>query len=224
MSDGDDHAEGSHATRSAKLYQMLGIKPEAGTQEGKPKAEIQSPVASTEYSYASGMFHTAKHEPETSLVPDAVPSVASGGSELPALSADEQLMMNAMQNRSKEKAEEKAMKRPSSAAVCKRPASAIASGKHVKRDVAEYQNKCKLPMLSDHGSVKYRGGKIYCIWGHNKYRTIKDLQRPSQEKQAKWSSDKPSKAEWDEAVTAIDEYWDSKKKAPTQKKKKTSKK
>jgi hypothetical protein len=109
-------------------------------------------------------------------------------------------MMAMMDNR--KKAKDSAKKRP--AACMKKPAGCA----HVKHAIPTYDKKCRLVIPTAHGTLNYRGGRIYTIWGQRKFRAIKDLKKPSKEKITKWDKAKPSKEEWTNTVKAVDAYWD----------------
>ena len=128
---------------------------------------------------------------------------SQSGKDLPSLTEEEKAMLDAMHNRSIAK------KKPA-AAVQKKPAAA-GSGPAIKKTKAEiptYTRKQKLKIPVAHGSLNYRGGRIYTIWGQRKFRAIKDINVPSKEKVVKWSKAKPSSDEWAVTVKSVDEYWD----------------
>ena len=171
--------EGSHdqALPSTSMFQP----PQLAITDGKTMwATEVAPVAKAELA-AQGK--AGKLDTERSL----------DKAGMPTLSADEQAMMSALENRVH-------MKKPAAAAVRKKPAA----------DIPSFPKKGKLPLPSCHGSINYRGGRIYTIWGQKKFRAIKDLKVPSKEKVVKWSKAKPTGGEWSTALSSVDQYWGKK--------------
>ena len=160
---------------------------------------------------------TLKAEPVDELTPKAevvpMPSLAE-------LSDAEKAMMDSLTNREKYTKDKKnaakaagsngdcgVMKKHGSA-VMKKPGSATPSkaSSAIKRP-AGFAGSSKPSMPTSHGSVDYKGGKIYTQWAKKKFRAIKDVMIPSKEKHLKWKSAKPTKEEWDTCVNSVDDYW-----------------
>ena len=73
-------------------------------------------------------------------------------------------------------------------------------------------SKPPMPCFGSDGkasSTSYNGGKIYVDVKHNRFRVIKDNNKPSQEASIKWNKKRPSATEWDDALSKIDEYIES---------------
>ena len=191
--DDDDSASAeSHGTRKAKLLRALKIKRETSTSSDPThlKQVKMEPVVASIFQPPSAA------EPASAATPDGAIDVKP---DAPSLTAEEQVMMDAMDNRIEVK------KRPS--AVSKKPAGCV----KVKTEIQTIANKTsKVPIPTKHGSLSYRGGRIYTIRGQKKFRAIKDLARPSQEKMIKWKHGAPAKNEWTEALKSVDSYWDGK--------------
>ena len=123
----------------------------------------------------------------------------NGDAAVPRLTADEKTMLDAVLSKSATAKAKRLAKRPAGAVTMKKPAAAVSPGGMVKHTP---------PMPTAHGSLGYRAGRVYTIWGQRKFRAIKDVKTPSKEKILKWAGKAPTKKEWQSALTAVDDYWD----------------
>eukprot|EP00973_Karenia_brevis_P089416 12397643-Karenia_brevis.AAC.1 len=90
-------------------------------------------------------------------------------------------MYAAMEKRNALKAE---TKRQEANAIKKKPAAAV----------VEYDIKNKPSCPTEHGSTYYNSGKIYTHMGNKKFRVIRDVKKPSTERQISWEESKPTNA------------------------------
>ena len=176
-----EQSQSEQSQGQASLSTSIFQPPQLAIADGKTMETAEkAPIAKAELA-AQG--ETGKLDTERSL----------DKAGMPTLSADEQAMMSALETRVLKK-------KPAAAAVGKKPAA----------DIPSFPKKGKLPLPSCHGSINYRGGRIYTIWGQKKFRAIKDLKVPSKEKVVKWSKAKPTGGEWSTALSSVDQYWDKK--------------
>ena len=169
----------------------------------------------------AGKTNDLQHEQEAEATdnsscapkPSAAVSLIEASRADASFTAAERRMQHALQDRDKSRAIAKTDAKKTGEAERtlprKRPASNHDGSVRKKPSAATTTSSSSKPpaMLKLHGTVKFRGGRIYRSDAKKKFRATLNDEAPSREKTIKWSGDHPTQHEWSVVVSSIDEYW-----------------